>query len=328
MAADRAGGIASFIARRLLSAVQTVFMVLVIGFVVTRLAPGDPVTYLAGEQAPPEMIAEIKAKYLLDRPYYVQFGHYLLGLAKGDLGYSFAYRQGVGSLILERVPATLLLVGSSIAIALTFGIALALLAVRFLNRALDRVLSAVSMIGYSVPVFWLAQLLMFFMAVKLDLFPAGGMQDLRAPSAGFAKVLDLLHHLALPALNLGLIYMGLIARLTRAEMAEVLTMDFVLTARAKGVPERTVLVRHALKNALAPIITMTGVLVGTMFAGAIFTETIFSWPGLGRLLYDSLFARDYPVITAMFVLTSVTLVVVNLAVDLLYSFVDPRVRAA
>jgi peptide/nickel transport system permease protein len=257
---------------------------------------------------------------------YIQFARYSAGLAQGDLGYSYANKQSVVALILERLPATLLLVFAALSIALMFGLALALIAVRFLNTAVDRLISALSMLGYSVPVFWLAQLLIYFFAVKLDLFPASGMTNLRSPSEGFDHVLDVLYHLVLPATNLGLIYVGLISRLARAEMAEILTMDFITTARAKGLTENQILIRHVLRNALAPVVTMSGVIIGMAFAGAIFTETIFGWPGLGRLLYDALFARDYPVVTGMFLFISVALVLTNIVVDFIYSIIDPRVQ--
>ena len=324
--AGRGAELGGFVLRRLGSAIPTLFMVLLLGFVATRLAPGDPVLIFAGDHAPPEMLAEIRARFGLDRPMHEQFALYLFGILTGDFGFSFAQQQPVIELVTERVSATLILIGAAIVLALVLGVTLALLAVAFLNRVPDTLLSAFSMIGYSVPVFWLAQLLIFFFAVKLDLFPTGGMRNFRAPSEGIERLLDLLHHLVLPAFNLGLIYTALIARLTRAEMAEILTQDHVLTARSKGLSASAVLFRHVLRNALGPLLTMTGVLVGTLFAGAIFTETVFSWPGLGRLLYDALFARDYPVIVAMFLLTSLALVITNAAVDILYSIVDPRIR--
>jgi peptide/nickel transport system permease protein len=300
--------------------------VIVLGFAAVRLAPGDPVMLLAGDQASQEYISEVRERYGLDQPMYIQFARYSAGLAQGDLGYSYANKQSVVALILERLPATLLLVFAALLIALVFGLALALIAVRFLNTAIDRLISALSMVGYSVPVFWLAQLLIYFFAVKLDLFPASGMTNLRAPAEGFEHVLDVLYHLVLPAANLGLIYVGLISRLARAEMAEILTMDFITTARAKGLTENQILVRHVLRNALAPVVTMSGVIIGMAFAGAIFTETIFGWPGLGRLLYDALFARDYPVVTGMFLFISVALVLTNIVVDFIYSIIDPRVQ--
>jgi peptide/nickel transport system permease protein len=312
--------------RRIASAVPSILIVIVLGFAAVRLAPGDPVMLLAGDQASQEYIKEVRERYGLDQPMYIQFARYSAGLAQGDLGYSYANKQSVVALILERLPATLLLVFAALLVALVFGLALALIAVRFLNTAVDRQISALSMLGYSVPVFWLAQLLIYFFAVKLDLFPASGMTDLRAPSEGFEHVLDVLYHLVLPATNLGLIYVGLISRLARAEMAEILTMDFITTARAKGLTENQILVRHVLRNALAPVVTMSGVIIGMAFAGAIFTETIFGWPGLGRLLYDALFARDYPVVTGMFLFISVALVLTNIAVDFIYSIVDPRVQ--
>jgi peptide/nickel transport system permease protein len=312
--------------RRIVSAVPSILIVIVLGFAAVRLAPGDPVMLLAGDQASQEYIKEVRERYGLDQSIYIQFARYSAGLAQGDLGYSYANKESVVDLILERLPATLLLVFAALSIALLFGLALALIAVRFLNTAIDRLISALSMVGYSVPVFWLAQLLIYFFAVKLDLFPASGMTNLRAPSEGFEHVVDILYHLVLPATNLGLIYVGLISRLARAEMAEILTMDFITTARAKGLTENQILVRHVLRNALAPVVTMSGVIIGMAFAGAIFTETIFGWPGLGRLLYDALFARDYPVVTGMFLFISVALVLTNIAVDFIYSIVDPRVQ--
>ena len=316
----------SFIFRRVVSGIPTLFLVLVVAFVATRLAPGDPVTLLAGELAPLELIEELKAKYGLDKPLYVQFFYYLAGLFQGDFGFSYSHRQNVLEVISERIPATVLLVGLSILFALVIGVMIALISARYPNSILDKFLSSFSMFGYSIPVFWLAQLLIFFFAVKINLFPAGGMIDLRTPHSGLAYAIDIMYHVVLPTLNLGLIYTGLIARLTRAEMDEVMTQDFILTARAKGIPEKRVIYRHALRNALSPVTTMVGVMIGLMFAGAIFTETIFSWPGLGRLLYDALFSRDYPVVTAMFIITSFLLIVVNGIVDVVYGIIDPRIR--
>jgi peptide/nickel transport system permease protein len=312
--------------RRIAFAVPSILIVIVLGFAAVRLAPGDPVMLLAGEQASQEYIMEVRERYGLDQPLYVQFARYSAALAQGDLGYSYANKQSVLDLILERLPATLLLVSAALSMALLFGLALALLAVRFLNTTLDRLISALSMLGYSVPVFWLAQLLIYIFAVELDLFPASGMTNLRTPSEGFEHAVDVLYHLVLPATNLGLIYVGLISRLARAEMAEISTMDFIMTARAKGLTENRILIQHVLRNALAPVVTISGVIIGMAFAGAIFTETIFAWPGLGRLLYDALFARDYPVVTGMFLFISVALVLTNIAVDLIYAIVDPRVR--
>lgn len=316
-----------FILRRAISAIPTIFLVLVIGFTVTHLAPGDPITLLAGELAPSDFVETLKIKYGLDKPLYVQFFLYLGRLLQGDFGFSYTYRQDVLEVIFERVPATILLVGTSIMFALVVGIILATIAAKHLNSFVDNLLSSISMIGYSIPVFWLAQLLIFFFAIKLDLFPAGGMIELRNPRVGFGYAIDILYHLILPALSLGLIYTGLIARLTRAEMGEVLTQDFILTARAKGISENRVVYSHALRNALSPVTTMIGILIGLMFTGAIFTETIFGWPGLGRLLYDSLFARDYPLVTAMFIITSIVLIIANTIIDVLYGIIDPRVRA-
>lgn len=316
----------AFLLKRVLHGLPTVLSVLVLGFILVHLAPGDPVMLLAGDQASPDYIAEVRAKYGLDQPLIVQFWRYVSALSHGDFGYSFAYRQDVISLILERLPATALLVVSAIVAALALGMVIALVSVRFLNRPIDAILTAISMVGYSVPVFWLAQLLIYFFAVKLSLFPVGGIISLRSPQEGAAHVLDILRHLALPAANLGIIYVGLIARLTRAEMAEVLSADFVLTARAKGLTEFQLLKKHVLRNALGPILTMTGVLVGMAFAGAIFTETVFAWPGLGRLLYDAIFARDYPIVTGMFLVISTILVVTNIVVEFVYSVIDPRVQ--
>lgn len=310
----------------LASAIPTLFVVLLIGFAVTRLAPGDPIILLAGEHAPPEYADEIRAKYGLDRPIPEQFLRYLGTLAQGDFGFSYASQQPVTRLVGERVPATLLLVGNSILLALAIGILSAVIGTRWPGSALDTGLATGVTLGYSLPVFWLGQLLIYFFAVRLDLFPAGGMTDLRMPSEGFDHVLDVAWHLVLPTLNLGLIYAGMIGRLAHAEMLEVQAQDFVMAAHAKGVPPWRVQIRHVLRNALAPIVTVTGILLGTMFAGAIFTETIFGWPGLGRLLYDALFSRDYPTITAIFVMTSFTLVLINFLVDLVYVMIDPRVR--
>jgi peptide/nickel transport system permease protein len=268
----------------------------------------------------------MRARFGLDRPLPEQLGRYVLNVAQGDFGYSFAYRQPVFQVILSRVPATVLLALSGLAVATLLGLWLGTLAARHASTPLDHLISAGTLVGYSMPAFWLGQVLLILFAGGLGLFPVQGMTTARGGYSGLWYALDVLWHLVLPATTLGLLQLALVTRLTRTGLLEVLAEDFVRTARAKGLPPRVVLYGHALRNALLPVVTVVGGHVGTLLAGAVLTEIIFAWPGLGRLLYDATLARDYPLLMAIFLLVSASVVVVNLLTDLTYTALDPRVR--
>jgi peptide/nickel transport system permease protein len=316
----------AFLLRRVIQSVPLILVVIVINFILIHLAPGDPVDMLTGQMDTTEQYrAELRAEFGLDRPLVVQLGKYVANIATLDLGYSVRYRQPVLDLILSRFPATMLLMGASLLISSSLGILLGSLAGRFPYSGVDNVTSVVALIGYSMPIFWLGQLTILLFALNLGWLPTQGMYSLRTPSAGLGRTLVVLQHLILPALVLSVYHLTLIFRLMRNKMQEVLAQDFILMARAKGVSESGVLFRHGLRNAVLPIITVIGMDFGYMLSGSVLTETVFAWPGMGRLLYEAITARDYPVLMGLFTCLSLIVVIANLVTDLIYAVVDPRV---
>ena len=308
-------------------AVPLVLGVVVVNFTLIHLAPGDPILALIGEfQAPPDVVQSVRQQFGLDRPVPVQLGLYLLSILRGDFGFSFAFKQPVLGVILERVPATLLLMSVAILYATLCGAVFGVLSSRRQYSHTDNFFTLVSLLGYSLPVFWLGQIILIIFGLHFPIFPAQGMESLRESYTGVARGLDILHHLVLPAFTLGLGYLAVDVRFTRASMIEVMSQDYIRTARAKGLSERAVLYKHALRNALIPLVTITGLNFGFLLAGAVLTETVFAWPGLGRLMYDSIYARDYPVLMGMFVVISMMVIAVNLVTDIVYSVLDPRIR--
>ena len=315
-----------YMVRRLLQAAPLVLGVVVITFALIHLAPGDPITVLAGDGGNAAYYAEMRARYGLDRPLPEQLLRYVAAIVRGDFGFSFTYQQPVLRVIVSRVPATLLLMGTALALSTLLGILLGVITATRPRTALDYGITVATLTAYAMPVFWLGQLLIIIFAVRLRLFPVQGMVSVREQYTGLRHAGDILRHLALPAITLGLLQLAVIARLTRTGLRQALAEDFVRTARAKGLHERAVLFGHALKNALLPIVTVVGGQIGVMLTGAALTETIFAWPGLGRLLLDATRNRDYPLLMAIFILVAVTVVVVNVLTDLLYTLLDPRVR--
>lgn len=317
----------AYVARRLAQAVPLVLAVIVLNFLIVHLAPGDPVNVLLGEYgATPEFRARIQHEYGLDQPVHTQLAVYLRRVLGGDLGYSLYFNQPVIRLILERLPATILLMATQLVVALVAGVALGVAAARRPYSVLDNVSTAAALIGYSMPVFWSGLLLILFFSTTLGLLPSGGMFSSREQMRGISAVWDLLRHLVLPSLTLGLVNLALYVRLTRASMLEVLSQDYVRTARAKGLGERRVMQYHALRNALLPVVTIIGIDLGRMIGGAVLTETVFAWPGIGTLTYTALQTRDYPVIIGAFLLTSVAVILANLLVDIMYGVLDPRIQ--
>ncbi len=317
-----------FIARRLLAAVPLVIGVMAIAFTLIHLAPGDPIQALAGDGGDAAYYAAMRARYGLDRPLPEQFGRYTLAILRGDLGYSFSYGQPVGRVIVGRLPATLLLTGTALALSTALGILLGVLTATRPHSALDHGVAVATLTAYAMPVFWLGQLLVLLFAVRLGLLPVQGMVSVREGYTGARHLLDVARHLALPALTLALPQLALTARLTRTGLREALAEEYIATARAKGLAERAVLWRHALRNALLPVVTALGGHVGVLLTGAALTETVFAWPGLGRLLLDAALKRDYPLLMAIFLLVSLVVVAANLLTDLVYTALDPRVRLA
>lgn len=324
----------SILIARLGKALLVVLGVVIINFMLVRMAPGDPAAVLAGESgsSDPAYVEELRKEFGLDQPLPVQLGRYLWGVAHLDLGYSYRERLPVLDLILDRLPATLLLMSCAFAFALGFGVLFGVIAsrARYAGRRtwLDSVLMTGSLLIYATPQFWLALLAILFFSLHLGWLPPYGMEQVGGHLLGWARVSDIAHHLVLPTVSLGCFFMAVYARLTRASMLEVLGMDFIKTARAKGVPLGETIRRHALRNALLPVVTFAGIQLGQMAGGAVLTETVFGWPGIGRLMFDALIQRDYQLLLGVFLVTSTMVVVFNLLTDLVYRLIDPRIGRA
>ncbi|HEY2612064.1 MAG TPA: ABC transporter permease [Reyranella sp.] len=319
---------AGFLVQRVIKMVVMVFAIIVANFLLVHAAPGDPASVIAGEAgaADPQFLAQLRAQFGLDQPLSTQLWLYVSHVAQGDLGVSYRQQRPVLGLILERLSATLLLTGTAFILAVLGGVTLGALAARRVGRTSDSLITVLALGLYATPIFWVGLMLVLVFSVWLDWLPSFGMNTVGADLTGGAAVLDTARYLLLPALTLGLFYMAVYARLTRAAMLEVASQDFVRTARAKGVPEGGVQRRHVLRNALLPVITVAGIQAGQLVGGSILVETVFAWPGIGRLAFDALLARDYQILLGVFLATSVLVLVFNLATDLLYAWIDPRVE--
>jgi len=315
----------SYLLRRLLQVPILLLGIVIFTFVLIHVAPGDPIVALAGEYGNEAYYEEMRAKFGLDRPLPEQLLTYLSNLARGDLGRSYTYGQPVMQVILDRTATTLLLVGVALILSSFMGVGLGLLAARWPRTLVDTAVTIILLIGYALPVFWLAQMMIYFLALKGGWFPIQGMTNARERNEGWALVVDVAHHLALPALALAVQQIALVGRLARSEMLEVLGQPFIVTARGKGLRGRQVFFSHALRNALLPIVTVIGGRIGFLIAGAVLTETVFAWPGLGRLLLEATQARDYPILMGMLLLVSVTVIIANLITDVVYVWLDPRI---
>jgi len=294
------------------------------------MAEGDAVDVLAGEagSATPEYMAELRAKFGLDQPLPVQLLVYLKNIISLDLGYSFRHDMPVSVLIVDRFWPTLLLMVSTIILAVLFGILLGLLAAINLNTWKDAVISVFALITYATPLFWVGLMMIVVFSINLRWFPTSGMENIAAFYEGFDRFVDITRHLVLPTITLSLFYLALYTRLMRASMLEQYGQDYVVTARAKGLPERRITFGHVLRNALLPVVTMAGVQVGALIGGSVIVESVFAWPGLGMLAFESLFARDLNLLLGIFLISSVLVVVVNLIVDVIYCFLDPRIEVS
>jgi peptide/nickel transport system permease protein len=313
---------------RLLQAVPVVLGVVVLNFLLLQLAPGDAATVLAGEAggAPPEYVAELRARFGLDQPMLVQLGLYLKNILLLDLGYSFRNNAPVLDLILERLWPTLLLMGATFILSVGGGVAVGLLAALWVRTWRDHLISVVAVIAYATPLFWIGLMLILVFSIWLDWFPTSGMEDVVAFNEGWARVIDIAHHLVLPTVTLSLFYLALYTRLMRATVLEQRGAEYVTTARAKGLTEGRITMRHILRNALLPVVTMAGVQIGALLGGSVVVETVFAWPGLGQLAFQSLFARDFNLLLGIFFLSACLVVIVNLMVDVIYVLLDPRIR--
>ena len=312
---------------RLAGIVVTIFVIATLNFVLVRAAPGDPAAVIAGQSGATDekFLEQVRAEYGLDRPYLVQLGAYLGKVATLDLGYSYRLRRPVQDLIAERLGPTLLLTLTAFLLSLCGGVVFGALAGIRHGRWSDLAISLLALLLYATPVFWFGLMLVLLFSVQLEWLPAFGYVDMRAAQLGpMAYALDVLKHLCLPALTLAGIYMAVYARLMRASVIEVAAEDYIKTARAKGLKEGAIVRGHMLRNASLPVITFAGLQVGAMIGGAVVVETVFSWPGLGRLTFDAVTSRDYPVLLGLFLVMSILVICVNLLTDLIHRLVDPR----
>lgn len=319
---------ARMVARRLLKALPLLLAVVIFNFILLKLAPGDAAEVLAGESgaATPEYLAELRARFGLDRPIHIQLGSYVWQLAQLDLGYSFRHNQSVLQLILGRLPATLLLMASGLLVAVTLGAWLGVMASRKVNSLRDNLISLFAMLAFATPVFWMGLMMIVLFSVHLGWLPSSGMETIAAGHQGLTRVLDVARHMIMPVATLSLFYVALYTRVMRASMLEVFNQDYVTTARAKGLSERRITFRHVLRNALLPVATLVGVQIGGMLGGSVLVETVFSWPGLGRLAFEAVFQRDINLLLGILLLCSFVVILANIAVDLAYSWLDPRIR--
>ena len=315
-----------YIASRLIQAVPLVLGILVLTFVLIHLAPGDPIYVLAGQSGDAAYFAAMRAKFGLDRSLSEQLGIYVLNALRGDFGYSYTYAQPVFGVIADRIPATLLLMIPALVVSTALGILLGVQAASRPDGASDHAILAGTLFGAAIPGFWLGQILVIVFAVSLGLLPVQGMTTARGSATGVAAVMDVIRHMVLPVMTLATLQLALITRLTRSGLREALAEDYARASRAKGLSNTQVLVRHALPNALLPVVTVIGGHFGTLLTGAVLVEIIFAWPGLGRLLYDAILARDYPLLMSIFLVASVSVILANLIVDVLYGWLDPRIR--
>jgi peptide/nickel transport system permease protein len=315
--------------RRLALAGGLVLAVLALNFTLIHAAPGDPALVIAGEMggADEAAMASIRKTYGLDRPLLEQFTTYIGKSLRGDLGQSYTYSRPVADLILDRLGPTVLLVMTALLGAIVLGTLLGVLASRKPDSLGSGAVTVLSLVGYSMPVFWTGILLVILFGKVWPVMPIAGMRDVRAMGGGgWADMLDVAHHLVLPAVTLGIIYLAQYSRLARASMLEVLGSDYIRTARAKGLSDGVVTFKHALRNALMPLVTIAGLQFGNLISGAVLVETVFSWPGLGTLALDAILGRDYPTLLGVLTFSALLVIVANLLTDLSYRWIDPRLR--
>lgn len=320
--------LAIFVGQRLIKAIFILFAIVIINFALVRAAPGDPAMIMAGEAgaADEAYVAQLRERFGLDEPLHLQLFTYVTRVAQGDLGYSYRQNQPVLDLILARLPATLLLTGIAYVFALGMGILLGTLAAMNAGRWSDTAITTVALLSYATPIFWVGLMMILLFSVQLGWLPAFGYASVGAGLTGIHHVRDVAAHLVMPVFTLGLFYMAVYARLTRSSILEVRDMDYIKTARAKGLTERRIVLLHILRNAILPVITFAGIQAGHLIGGSILVETVFAWPGIGRLAFDALLQRDYQILLGIFVITSVMVLVFNIITDLVYTLIDPRIE--
>jgi len=318
-----------FLSGRLVKGVLVLFAIAVLNFFLIRAAPGDPAQVLAGEAgaADAQLLEQLRERFGLNEPLLTQLWIYIKGYMTFDLGFSYRQQQPVLTLVLDRLPATLLLTGAAFVISLGLGVVMGALAARRAGRWSDSLITTLSLVFYATPLFWIALMSQIVFALKLGLVPNVGYETIGANYTGLARALDIGHHLILPSMTLGLFFMALYARMMRASMLEVAGADFVKTARAKGLSPGIVSRRHVARNAILPVVTLAGLQAGQLVGGAVLTETVFAWPGIGRLMFDALVQRDYSVLLGVFFMSSAMVVGFNIITDLVYRIADPRIEA-
>lgn len=316
------------VASRIIKLIVVVLLIAVFNFMLVRAAPGDPALVLAGQSGSvdQEFLNRIRADYGLDKPVPMQLATYVGKLAQFDLGFSYRQQRPVLDLILERLPATLLLTVVAYVISLFGGVLMGCLAGVRAGTWLDTVITILSLLAYATPVFWLGLMLVLLFSVELQWLPAFGYQTIGATLSGWGAFSDKARHLVLPAVTLGLLYLAIYARMMRASIIETGHQDYVKTARAKGATESRVLWRHMLRNALLPVVTMAGLQAGTLIGGSLVIETVFDWPGLGRLTYEAILQRDYQLILGIFLVLSILVLVFNAVTEVIYHLIDPRIQ--
>lgn len=315
------------IAQRVLYAALLLLAVLVLNFSMLHLAPGDIADTIAQASggADAEVMAQIRREYGLDQPLWVQLSQYIGRVLHFDLGYSFFYNQPVTELILEKLPATLLLVITAQLLALVVGVFLGVVSARNPKGLVSYLVTFIALFGYAAPVFWTGILLLIAFSLKIPLFPVAGMVDVTVEGGFLVRALDIAKHMVLPVLTLSSIFLALYSRLCRASMMEVLGSDYIRTAKAKGLSERAITYKHALKNSLSPVVTLAGLQFSAVVSGAVLVETVFSWPGLGTLALQSIIARDTPTILGILFFSALVVIIGNLLTDLALRLIDPRV---
>ncbi len=320
---------ARFILARLFKAVIILFCIAVLNFLLIHSAPGDPAQIMAGEagETDAQYLAQLRSRFGLDQPLPIQLGKYIVAVAQLDLGFSYRQNVPVVNLIADRLPATLLLSLTAFVISLILGIGAGALAASRQGKLADSAISTLALVFYATPLFWLALMAVMLFSVELNWLPGFGYETPGADLAGFARAIDIAKHLVMPALTLGLFFMAVYMRMTRASMLEVSRLDFVRTARAKGLGGRIITFRHILRNALLPVVTLAGLQAGQLVSGAVLIETVFAWPGIGRLMFEALQQRDYNLLLGIFIVSAAVVLLFNLATDLLYRLIDPRIRS-
>jgi peptide/nickel transport system permease protein len=317
-----------YVLRRVVQAIPTIIGILIFNFSLLHMAPGDIADVLAGEsQAADEaFMTGIRGRYGLDQPLHIQFVRYASNLVSLDLGFSLVYSMPVLDLVLQRLPATLLLMASCLLVSVTLGVLLGITAARNVNKPLDYLCSITALFFYSTPVFWAGLMLIILFCITLGWLPSGGFESAGAGLTGFSRAQDIARHLILPTCTYSMFYLAVYMRLMRSSMLEVYSLDFVRTARAKGLSPARIAFKHVLRNAFLPIVTMVGMQFAGLLGGVVVIESVFSWPGLGRLIFEAVNKRDYNLVLSVLFLSSILVIVINIVIDLVYAWLDPRIE--